>query len=58
MRPDTVFLPFYAGHWAQGRWAKAERIQANSVNEAIENVSDPISGLACYYSGMVTIEKA
>ncbi len=58
VRPDTVFLPFYAGHWAQGRWAKAERIQANSVNEAIENVSDPISGLACYYSGMVTIEKA
>ncbi len=57
VRPDTVFLPFYAGHWAQGRWAKAERIQANSVNEVIENVSDPISGLACYYSGMVTIEK-
>jgi anaerobic selenocysteine-containing dehydrogenase len=58
VRPDTVFLPYYSGHWAQGRWAKAERIQANSVNEVIENVSDPISGLACYYTGMVTIEKA
>ncbi|MFA7293037.1 MAG: molybdopterin-dependent oxidoreductase [Rhodocyclaceae bacterium] len=59
VRPDTVFLPYFHGHWAQGRWAKAEeRIQKNSVNEVIENVSDPISGLACYYSGMCSIEKA
>jgi thiosulfate reductase/polysulfide reductase chain A len=59
IRPDTVFLPYFAGHWAQGRWAKADdRIQRNSVNELIENVSDPISGLACYYSGMCSIEKA
>jgi len=59
VRPDTVFLPHFGGHWAQGRWAKAtDRIQRNSVNEVIENISDPISGLACYYSGMVTIERA
>lgn len=58
VRPDTVFLPYFHGHWAQGRWAKADaRIQRNSVNEVIENVSDPISGLACYYSGKVSVEK-
>ncbi len=57
VRPDTVFLPFFSGHWAQGRWARNGRTQKASVNELIENVSDPISGLACYYSGKVSIEK-
>ena len=57
VRPDTVFLPYYSGHWAAGRWAENGRIQTNSVNELIENVSDPISGLACYYSGKVSVEK-
>ena len=57
VRPDTVFLPYYGGHWAMGRWADSGRIQKGSVNELIENVSDPISGLACYYSAMVSVEK-
>lgn len=56
-RPDTLFLPYFHGHWAQGRWAKSGRVQKSSINEVIENVSDPISGLACYYSGRVSVEK-
>ena len=55
-RPDTVVMPFEHGHWAQGRWAK-DRKPGNS-GEVTANVSDPISGLACYYTGKVTVERA
>ncbi|TVR79384.1 MAG: molybdopterin oxidoreductase [Rhodospirillales bacterium] len=53
-RPDTLVLPMEHGHWAQGRWAVG-RLPGNS-SEVTVNVSEPISGLACYYSGTVTIE--
>jgi anaerobic selenocysteine-containing dehydrogenase len=53
-RPDTLVLPMEHGHWAQGRWAE-NRLPGNS-SEVTANVSDPISGLACYYTGMVTVE--
>ncbi|MGF1640650.1 MAG: molybdopterin-dependent oxidoreductase [Rhodospirillales bacterium] len=55
-RPDTLVLPMEHGHWAQGRWALG-RMPGNS-SEVTANVSDPISGLACYYTGLVTIEPA
>ena len=55
-RPDTLVLPQEHGHWAQGRWAK-NRMPGNT-SDICENVSDPISGLACYYTGTVTIESA
>jgi anaerobic selenocysteine-containing dehydrogenase len=55
-RPDTVVLPMVHGHWAQGRWAK-NRLPTGSTNEVTENISEPISGLACYHSGMVSVEK-
>ncbi len=55
-RPDTVVMPYEHGHWAQGRWAKG-RLPGNS-GEITANVSDPISGLACYYTGKVTVERA
>jgi len=55
-RPDTLVLPQEHGHWAQGRWAK-NRMPGNT-SDICENVSDPISGLACYYTGKVTIEAA
>jgi len=55
-RPDTLVLPMEHGHWAQGRWAKG-RLPGHS-GEVTENVSDPISGLACYYTGKVTVERA
>jgi len=55
-RPDTLVLPQEHGHWAQGRWAK-NRMPGNT-GDITENVSDPISGLACYYTGKVTIEAA
>ena len=56
VRPDTVVLPMVHGHWAQGRWAMG-RSPSGSANEVIPNVSEPISGLVCYNSGMVKVEK-
>lgn len=55
-RPDTLILPFEYGHWAQGRWAK-HRGPGNS-SEITANISDPISGLASYYTGKVKLERA
>jgi len=55
-RPDTLVLPMEHGHWAQGRWAKG-RLPGHS-GDVTANVSDPISGLASYYSGKVTVERA
>lgn len=55
-RPDTVVLPMEHGHWAHGRWAKG-RMSGNS-GEITPNVSDPISGLASYYTAMVKVERA
>lgn len=57
IRPDTVALPMIHGHWAQGRWAKG-RSPSGSTNEITANVSEPISGLACYHTGTVFVEKA
>lgn len=56
IRPDTVALPMIHGHWAQGRWAVG-RSPSGSTNEVTANVSEPISGLACYHSGKVFVEK-
>jgi len=57
-RPDTVVLPMIHGHWAQGRWAEAkDRLPSGSTNEITENLSEPLSGLACYHSGLVSVEK-
>ena len=39
-----------------GRWAK-NRLPGNT-SEVTENVSEPISGLAGYYTGKVTVERA
>lgn len=59
IRPDTVALPMIHGHWAQGRWATAKnRLPSASTNEITANISEPISGLACYHTGMVFVEKA
>ncbi|MBI5893520.1 MAG: molybdopterin-dependent oxidoreductase [Deltaproteobacteria bacterium] len=52
---DVVVLPFEFGHFAMGRWAKG-RGSGNS-NEIIENVSDPISGLASFNSSLCKVEK-
>lgn len=52
---DVVVLPYEFGHWAMGRWANG-RGSGNS-NEIIANVSDPISGLACYNSSLCKIER-
>ncbi|WP_026289649.1 molybdopterin-dependent oxidoreductase [Thioalkalivibrio sulfidiphilus] len=59
-RPDTVVLPYEHGHWAQGRWATAQERSTHPGNpsDITANVSDPISGLACYYTGKVTVERA
>lgn len=54
--PDIVVLPFGFGHWAHGRWAKAR--MSGNVDEIIANVSDPISGLAAYYTAKVKVEMA
>ncbi len=54
-RPDTLVLPFEHGHWAHGRWA--ERRGANP-DEITANQSDRISGMANYYTGKVSVEKA
>ena len=57
-RPDTVVLPMIHGHWAQGRWAQAkDRLPTGSTNEITENLSEPLSGLACYHSGLVNVQK-
>lgn len=55
-RPDTVVLPMEHGHWAGGRWAKG-RLPGHS-GDITANQSDPISGLASYYTGKVTVERA
>ncbi|RDB43736.1 molybdopterin oxidoreductase [Halomonas sp. DQ26W] len=55
-RPDTLVLPFEFGHWAQGRWAKGRG--PGHSGEVTANVSDPISGLASYYTGKVKLERA
>ena len=55
-RPDTLVLPQEHGHWAMGRWAKNR--QPGNTSEITDNVSEPISGLAGYYTGKVTIERA
>lgn len=56
IRPDTVALPMIHGHWAQGRWAVG-RNPSGSTNEVTANISEPISGLACYHTGTVFVEK-
>lgn len=56
IRPDTVALPMIHGHWAQGRWAVGRSV-SGSTNEITANVSEPISGLACYHTGTVKVEK-
>lgn len=53
-RPDTLVLPQEHGHWAMGRWARNR--QPGNTSEVTENVSEPISGLAGYYTGKVTVE--
>lgn len=55
-RPDTLVLPMEHGHWAQGRWAKG-RLPGHT-GEITANQSDPISGLASYYTGKVSVERA
>jgi anaerobic selenocysteine-containing dehydrogenase len=57
IRPDTVALPMIHGHWNMGRWAK-DRLPTGSTGEITPNVSDPISGLACYHGAKVTVERA
>jgi anaerobic selenocysteine-containing dehydrogenase len=58
IRPDTVALPMIHGHWAQGRWATAKDHQvSDSTNAITANVSEPVSGLACYHTGTVKVEK-
>ena len=55
-RPDTVVLPMEHGHWAQGRWAR-ERKPGHS-GYVTANRSDPLSGLASYYTTRVSVERA
>ena len=55
-RPDTLVLPMEHGHWsALMRWKNRG---VGHSGEVTENVSDPISGLASYYTGTVTVERA
>ncbi|MHB1618414.1 MAG: molybdopterin-dependent oxidoreductase [Sulfuricella sp.] len=56
IRPDTVVMPNLYGHWGMGRWSKNSGV-SGSINEVIPNVSEPISGQACYGNGMVFVEK-
>lgn len=56
IRPDTVVLPMEHGHWAMGRWAR-NRTPGHS-GLVTPNVSEPISGLACYYTAKVTVAPA
>ena len=55
-RPDTVVLPMEHGHWAGGRWAK-KRLPGHA-GDITANQSDAISGLASYYTGKVSVERA
>jgi anaerobic selenocysteine-containing dehydrogenase len=55
-RHDTVVLPMIHGHWGMGRWSKNRGV-SGSTNEITPNVSEPISGLACFHSAMVSVEK-
>jgi hypothetical protein len=58
IRPDTIALPMIHGHWGMGRWhTKGKDFVSGSTNEVTPNVSEPISGLACYHSGKVFVEK-
>jgi len=57
VRPDVVVLPNILGHWAQGRWARQNRLPTGSASEVIVNKSEPISGLATYYATKVTVER-
>lgn len=54
-RPDVLVLPFEHGHWAHGRWAED---RGANPSEITTNQSDRISGMANYYSGKVSVEKA
>jgi anaerobic selenocysteine-containing dehydrogenase len=54
-RPDTLVLPFEHGHWAGGRWSKG---RGSHVDEITPAQSDRISGMANYYTGKVSVEKA
>jgi anaerobic selenocysteine-containing dehydrogenase len=54
-RPDVLVLPFENGHWAHGRWAKG---RGTHVDSLLPNQSDRISGMANYYTGKVSVEKA
>ncbi len=54
-RRDTIVLPMEHGHWAHGRWARG-RLPGHS-GDVTANVSDPISGLASYYTGKVKLER-
>jgi anaerobic selenocysteine-containing dehydrogenase len=56
IRPDTVALPMIHGHWGMGRWTK-DRLPTGSTGEVTPNFSEPISGLACYHSAKVSVEK-
>lgn len=56
IRADTVSLPMIHGHWGSGRWTKNRGV-SSSTNEVTPNVSEPISGLACYHSAKVFVEK-
>ncbi|MBI3044676.1 MAG: molybdopterin-dependent oxidoreductase [Betaproteobacteria bacterium] len=58
VRPDVVVLPNILGHWAQGRWARQNRLPTGSASELIVNKSEPISGLAMYYATKVTVQRA
>ncbi len=56
-RPDTVVLPMEQGHWSTlTRWTQDRGV--GHSGELTENASDPISGLASYYTGTVTVERA
>lgn len=55
VRPDVLVLPFGQGHWAHGRWAKGRGSHVDSITP---QQSDRVSGMANYYTGTVTIERA
>ena len=58
IRPDTVSLPMIHGHWGTGRWSKeGAKSVSGSTNEITPNVSEPLSGLACFHSAKVFVEK-
>ena len=46
------------GHWGTGRWSKeGAKSVSGSTNEITPNVSEPLSGLACFHSAKVFVEK-